>query len=179
MPERIYPLRRGFVPGGELAKSPRLDLTTMNQRSNSTRRLGFTLPELVLTLAIIGLLAGMVVNTFSNLQSDSSRMVARQQQRALQNAVDAWIASQLRSPGENGQFLSLETVRADYNSRGHSKGRLNLVQAYLDDGTFEHFDDASVNTGRIKSDALTRIKSYLKLDTWGATSSPKVEMVAE
>jgi prepilin-type N-terminal cleavage/methylation domain-containing protein len=138
----------------------------------------FSLPELVLTLAIIGLLAGMVVNSFSNLQSDSSRMIARQQQKTLQNAVDAWVASETRSDTD-GSVISLETVRSEYNSRGTTKARFNLAGPYLDDGTFKHFDESSVNSGKIQSDALKRIKHHLTLDTWGATTYPKVLMVAD
>ena len=139
---------------------------------------GFTLPEMILTVAIIGLLSGLVVNSLSNINTDASRMVARQQQAALQSAVQSWASSQFRDE-TTGQVKSQESIRADYNSRGHSLGRLNLVSPYLDDATASHMISSTTNTGKIKSDALNAIKSHLVMDTWGSSSYPKVELRAD
>ena len=141
----------------------------------------FSLIEVLVTLAVLGVLSSMVVSTMSNLGMDASRMVARQQQVAVQNAVQAWVASQMRVTNDPNlpKTRSLESVRGDYNSRGHSLGRLNLIAPYLDDTSSAHLLGATTNTGKIKSDALTKIRYYLVLDTWGSTTYPKVEMVAE
>ena len=136
------------------------------------------MPEMIMTVAIIGLLSGLVVNSISNVNVDASRMIARQQQTVLQSAVQSWAASQTRDP-LTGQIQSMEAIRADYNSRGHSKARLSLISEFLDDATFNHLDSSTTNTAKIKSDALSKIKMHLTLDTWGASSYPKVLMAAD
>jgi prepilin-type N-terminal cleavage/methylation domain-containing protein len=153
------------------------------KRPSSARHFSraFSLIEVLVTLAVLGVLSSMVVATMSNLGVDASRIVARQQQVAVQNAVQAWVSSQMRVTNDPDlpKTMSLESVRADYNSRGHSLGRLNLIAPYLDDTSSAHLLSATTNTGKIKSDALTKIRYYLVLDTWGSTTYPKVEMVAE
>lgn len=138
----------------------------------------FTLPEAILTIAIIGILTTLVITSISNINGDAARMVARQQQAAAQSAANAWAASQMRDT-TTGQIRSVEDIRADYNSRGHSLGRLNLIAAYLDDSTANHFIEYTTNTGRIKSEALEKARLHLVLDIWGATSYPKVELNAD
>lgn len=135
----------------------------------------FTLPEAILTIAIIGILTTLIISSISNINGDAARMVARQQQASVQGAVNAWAASQMRDT-TTGQIRSMEDIRADYNSRGHSLGRLNLIATYLDDATANHFIEYTTNTGRIKSEALEKSRQHLALDIWGATSYPKVDL---
>jgi prepilin-type N-terminal cleavage/methylation domain-containing protein len=141
----------------------------------------FSLIEVLVTLAVLGVISSMVVSNMSNLGLDASRMVARQQQVAVQNAVQAWVASQMRVTNDPDapKTMSLESVRSTYNGAGHSKARLFLVASYLDDTSSDHLLTATSNTGKIKSDALNKIRYHLVLDTWGSTTYPKVEMLAD
>jgi len=142
------------------------------------RSSGFTLTEALLTMAIIGIISSIVVSAMSSAAKDASRMVARQQQAQVQNAVNAWISGQTRDLA-TGQVRSLESVRGDYNSRGTSLARFNLISGYLDESTAEHFTDTTTNSDRVKSEAMANARQYLTLGTWVSGSYPKVELTYE
>ena len=144
----------------------------------SRRSSGFTLTEALLTMAIIGIISSIVVSAMSNAAKDASRMVARQQQAQVQNAVNAWISGQTRD-ATTGQVRSLESIRSDYNSRATSLARFNLVSGYLDESTAEHFTDTTTNSDRVKSEAMVNARQYLTLGTWVSGSYPKVELTYE
>jgi prepilin-type N-terminal cleavage/methylation domain-containing protein len=144
----------------------------------SRRSSGFTLTEALLTMAIIGIISSIVVSAMSSAAKDASRMVARQQQAQVQNAVNAWISGQTRDLA-TGQVRSLESIRGDYNSRGTSLARFNLISGYLDESTAEHFTDTTTNSDRVKSEAMVNARQYLTLGTWVSGSYPKVELTYE
>ncbi|MDB6075857.1 MAG: prepilin-type cleavage/methylation protein [Verrucomicrobiaceae bacterium] len=150
----------------------------MNVSSPIARRLasGFSLVEALLTIAIMGILSSLVVGVVSNASKDASRMMARQQQGAVQSAVDAWVSSQMRDTS-TGQVRSLESIRGDYNSRSTSLARLNLAVAFLDDATANHFTSTTTNSANIKSEAMNTANQHLELPTWDASSYPKVNLV--
>ena len=139
---------------------------------------GFTLTEALLTMAIIGIISSIVVSAMSNAAQDASRMVARQQQAQVQNAVNAWVSGQTRDT-TTGQVRSLESIRSDYNSRGTSLARFNLIDDYLDETSAEHFTDTTTNSDRVKSEAMVTARQYLTLGTWVSGSYPKVELINE
>lgn len=139
----------------------------------------FTLPEAILTIAIIGILSTLIISSISNINADAARVVARQQQAAVQSAVNTWVNSQTRTNSADPaapRIRSTEAIRADYNSRGHSRARLNLISSYLDDATFAHFEEYTTSTSQIKSEALAKARQHLTLDTWGASSYPRVSL---
>ncbi len=139
----------------------------------------FTLPEAILTIAIIGILSTLIISSISNINADAARVVARQQQAAVQSAVNTWVNSQTRTNSADPaapRIRSTEAIRADYNSRGHSRARLNLISNYLDDATFAHFEEYTTSTSQIKSEALAKARQHLTLDTWGASSYPRVNL---
>ena len=64
---------------------------TMNMKLQALKRSlrkGFTLTESIITIAIIGVMASLVVGAISNGSRDAQRIVARQQQAALQNDIN-------------------------------------------------------------------------------------------
>jgi prepilin-type N-terminal cleavage/methylation domain-containing protein len=144
----------------------------------SRRSSGFTLTEALLTMAIIGIISSIVVSAMSSAAKDACRMLARQQQAQVQNAVNAWISGQTRDT-TTGQVRSLESIRSDYNSRGTSLARFNLISGYLDESTAEHFTDTTTNSDRVKSEAMVNARQYLTLGTWVSGSYPKVELIYE
>ena len=146
----------------------------------SLSRSGFSLVEALLTIAIMGILTGLVVSAVSNASRDASRAIAKQQASAVQNAVNSWVASSTntRDPS-TGQLLSVESARSTYNAASTSSARFNLIKTYLDDGTADHFLTNTANTGKLQSEALINAGQYLTLDTWAASGYPKVSIVNE
>ena len=143
----------------------------------------FSLVEALLTIGIMSILTGLVITAVSNASRDASRMVARQQQGAVQSAVMAWVRSQSRddnaASATRGQVRSLEAIRTIYNSYSTSLARLNVISKYLDDSTANHLITSTTNSDKIKSDALINARQYLSLATWGSGSYPKVDLISE
>lgn len=137
---------------------------------NSAKR-AFTMIEMLIVIAVIGIMSALVISAFSNAAQDTRRVVARQQQAAVQNAVNAWVSSYSQ---ENG----LAAARTAYNAASTSKGRLQLVGNYLDDSTLSHFLNPSntVSNDEVRSAALKKTGQYLDLSSWSTTSYPKVEL---
>ncbi|MBL9156171.1 MAG: type II secretion system protein [Verrucomicrobiales bacterium] len=129
----------------------------------------FTMVEMLIVIAVIGIMSALVISAFSNAAQDTRRVVARQQQAAVQNAVNAWVNSISQTQG-------LAQARNLYNLAGTSKGRLQLVQAYIDAASLSHFLSNTTNNNEVKSAALAKTNQYLLLDTWNAASYPKVEL---
>lgn len=131
----------------------------------------FTMVEMLIVIAVIGIMSALVISSFSNAAQDTRRVVARQQQAAVQSAVNAWANSY-------SQEHSLAAARAVYNAAGTSKGRLQLVGSYLDEATLAHFLNPSntVNEEQVRSAALRRIGQHLSLGAWDASSYPKVDL---
>ena len=131
---------------------------------------GFTLIEVLVVIAIIGIMTSLVVTVYRNVAQDSRDVVARQQQAALQNAVNNWITTQSAT-------RSLAAVRTQYNGLADSRARLDEIQAYLDDRTYEHFKNNSpTGTDSVKSEALIKLNKTIQLSDWVAGSYPQVQM---
>ncbi|MEM7602081.1 MAG: type II secretion system protein [Verrucomicrobiota bacterium] len=136
-----------------------------------SRRRAFTMVEMLIVIAVIGIMSALVISAFSNAAQDTRRVVARQQQASVQNAVNAWVNSVSQQQG-------LAEARRLYNLAGSSKGRLQLVGSYLDDSSLAHFLNPSntVNNAQVRSAALKKTSQYLELANWAGNSYPKVEL---
>ena len=127
--------------------------------------------EMLIVITVIGIMSALVISAFSNAAQDTRRVVARQQQAAVQNAVNAWVSSYSQQNG-------LSAARTAYNAASSSKGRLQLVGNYLDDATLAHFLNPSNTTtnAEVKSAALKKTGQHLSLGAWSTNSYPKVEL---
>ncbi len=153
-------------------------------------RKGFTFTEAIFTVAIIGIMSALAVSAISNASRDAHRIVARQQQATVQNALTAWVMSQNRVSG-SAQIQSLESVRSYYNSLSTTSARFNLLlpnpsspdpnsrSGYLDPSTADHFLAFTTSTDRLRTSALETAKSYLRLPNWQSGDFPRVELVNE
>lgn len=149
---------------------------------------GFTFVEAVFTIAIIGIMSALAVSAISNGARDANRVVARQQQAAVQSALHSWVLSQTRN-STTGQVQSLQSIRATYNALPTSSARFNLLlpnpsaadatarSGFLDQSTADHFLDNTSGTDRIKSAALLGARQYLSLPNWLDGDLPRVELM--
>lgn len=131
---------------------------------------GFTLVELLLVIAIIGVMSTLIITTVSNAAQDARTVVARQQQVTLQDALNAWVAA--NSSGTN----TLASARSAYSAAGNNLAKLTLLTNYLHPETYSHMTNYST-TSQIKSEAMTKAGIYLQFSAWSTTNYPIVEMV--
>lgn len=137
-------------------------------RSTKDRSLvGFSLMEMLLTVAIIGVVAVMLIPAISPMKQGSSVQVARQQQAELQTALGSWIAATSSAPG------GLAAARGTYNSAG---SKLALLQNYLQPSTYSMFSGSGSG---VTSDALTAAGASLQFSSWGVDDAPSVNWVGQ
>ncbi|MFZ4681722.1 MAG: type II secretion system protein [Terrimicrobiaceae bacterium] len=134
------------------------------------RESAFTLIELLLVIAVIGIMSALIVAAISNSASDTRLVIARQQQAVLQESLNAWIAAQ--SSGTN----SLQDARSIYNA---ASNRLTLIQNYLDPSSYEHMAENTTDAAKVKTEALAKESLYLSFTTWTTNSYPRVNMVTD
>ena len=151
---------------------------------------GFSFVEAIFTIAIIGIMSSLVVAAISNGSRDAHRVMARQQQAAVQSALTAWVMSQTRV-GATAQIRSLENVRSTYNALGTTSARFNLLipnsaspdpsarAGFIDQTTADHFLEYTTSTDKLKTAALDNSKQYLALSTWQSGDFPRVDLVSE
>lgn len=141
----------------------------MKTNTATSRIKAFTMVEMLIVIAVIGIMSALVISSFTNAAQDSRRVVARQQQAAVQNAVNAWVASE-------SSRTSLFDARTKYNLKTTGKDKLDEIKRYLDDTTYSHFDTNTSDNNKIQSAALKKTGQHLTLSPWAAGSYPKVAL---
>ena len=156
----------------------------MSQTAERRRR-GFSMVEMLMTIGIMSIITSLVVISVTNASRDASRVIARQQQAAVQSAVNAWVVGNGRYPDNysdvslRGKMRSQETLRSTYNAYSTSLAKFNQVATYLDEATANHIISTTTNSDQLKSDALSMVHQYLTMPDWAAGSYPKVNLVTE
>lgn len=150
----------------------------------------FTFVEAIFTIAVIGIMSALAISAISNGARDANRIVSRQQQAAINEALTTWVMSQTRV-GNTAQIRSLASLRTQYNALGTSLARFNLLvpnpasadenvrNGYLDKTTASHFLEYTTNSDRLQSKALQGSSQYLTLPTWQDGGFPTVELVSQ
>ncbi len=149
---------------------------------HTTRRpAGFTFIEALMTIAILGIMATLVVSAFSNAGTDSARIVSRQQQASLQGALNAWVNGEsnrtdvISATLGTGRPRTIAQIQTAYNAVSGNLARLNLIASYLDSNTVDYFTSYS-SASQIKSDALNTTKQYIAFPDWASDSYPQVTL---
>lgn len=144
--------------------------------------------EAVFTIAIIGIMSALAISAISNGARDANRIVARQQQAAVQEALVAWVMSQTRV-GNTAQVRSLTSLRNEYNALTTTYARFNRVlpnpsasdpgvrAGFLDQTTADHFEEFRVSSDRLYTAALKGAAQYLTLPDWIDGGFPTVQLV--
>ncbi len=142
----------------------------------------FTLIEILVVIAVIGIMSALVVSAFTGAAQDTRRVIARQQQLAIQNAVNTWVNAESSKPG-----VGIIGAKTAYNNAGNSLARLQLVggnpgggvEGYLENSTAQHLIDMTTrggNSNQIRSAALTKTQQWIVLTDWNNGSYPKVNL---
>jgi prepilin-type N-terminal cleavage/methylation domain-containing protein len=144
-------------------------------------RSAFTLVEMLLVIGIISVLAAMVISNFAGSAQDTRRIVARQQQAVVNEALHAWVNKVTSTvPSGGTRKLTISEAMALYNYKTGStvnkvSERFALFRGYLDPASSAHFTSDDT-TGRLTSDALTQAGQYLTLPDWAAAGYPSVNL---
>jgi prepilin-type N-terminal cleavage/methylation domain-containing protein len=176
-------IRRGSYLGGSLTSNLNTFEFMTFQDAKRSLKLGFTLTETIITIAIVGVMASLIVSAVSNGSRDAQRIVARQQQAAIQNAINSWVMSQTRVSATSRQIKSVNEIRNTYNSQTTALGKLQSFLAppsgigFLDKTTADHFAEYTTNTDRLKSGALDMARQHLSLPAWTVGGFPRVDLV--
>lgn len=139
---------------------------------------GFSLIELLIVVAIIGILASLVIAQISNAAADTRRIVSRQQQVVLQSALNSWVIQQV-TPGAGGAAaLSINAVRDKYEGMHDMADKLAVIRAELDPDTAGHFRLTEDKKG-IETNEMKRIGARIVLEAWtsGEGGYPQVSLV--
>lgn len=155
----------------------------------------FTFVEAIFTIAIIGIMSALALSAVSNGARDANRIVARQQQSVLNEALVNWVMANRRvrdsSGNETAQVRSLASLRTVYNGLTTTSARFNLLvpnpsssdlsarNGFIDSTTAAHFLEYTTGTDRLYSKALKGSSQYLTLPTWQDGGFPTVDMVNE
>src|ERR1700759_297239 len=132
----------------------------------------FTFIEALMTIAILGVMAAIVVSAFSNAGTDAARIIARQQQAAVQAAVNAWVNSDgnrtdvINATTGTGKIHTIAEIQTTYNNCATALARLPLVSPYLDSNTASYLTTSTTNVAQISSDSLKTSKQYIDMPAW-------------
>jgi prepilin-type N-terminal cleavage/methylation domain-containing protein len=124
---------------------------------------GFSLVELLVSISLVAILAGLLITQVRNAKDAAGATVARQQQAELQTALGNWIVAQSSSPG------GLAAARAAYNSSPGAK--LHLLQNYLQAATYSNL---SADGKIVTSAVLDSANAYLQFSDWSSGDQPQV-----
>lgn len=130
----------------------------------------FSLVEILIVIGVISILSALIISAVSNATGDSSRVIARQQQAAVQQALNNWVV--FHSTSGSG----IASTRTAYNNANTSLAKLALISDYLDPQSYAHFIENSTNSAQIESEALKRIGSHLAFSSWQSGDYPKVNI---
>lgn len=127
--------------------------------------MAFTLIEMLIVVAVIGILTSLVIAAVSNSAADARLVIARQQQAVVQEALNAWIASQ-----------TVAGAKAAYDADTTASARFDLVKSYLDTNA-RWVKSISFSGANMQSENMTPINVSMTFDTWASGGYPSVKLL--
>ena len=127
---------------------------------------GFSLVELLIVIAVIGILSALIISAISNATDDSRFAVARQQQVVLQEALNSWIAAQ----------SSVAEAQSVYATNGN---KLSLITGYLRNEGPGGGVLFSNNGGAVSSEILDKVDKRLQFSGWTTNAYPSIILTNE
>lgn len=135
----------------------------------------FTLIELILVIAIIGIMSALIVAAIVNAASDSRKVLARQQQTVVQEALNSWISYSSSAGSTNIKANGVQDLYVAKQTYNSTANRLALISDYIDPTTYSHFTNNTTNATQPQTDAMAKIGQHLEFTDWGA-DYPRVNM---
>jgi prepilin-type N-terminal cleavage/methylation domain-containing protein len=140
-----------------------IPLSRKSRLTPRSKSAAFSLVEILLVVAVIGIISGLAMTYMGGTSEHSRSLVARQQQVQLQTALDAWITA--TASGTAG----LAAAKAAYST--DAGAMLTALAPYLrEPGIF------TASGGGLSSSALAGIGKTLQFSSWSEGSYPKVLM---
>lgn len=133
-------------------------------KASATPVRAFSLVEILLVVAVIGIISGLAMTYMGGTSEHTRSLVARQQQVQLQTALDAWITATASGPA------GLAAAKAAYSTDAGAMLTNNLAPYLREPGIFR------IEGGGVSSGALAGIGKTLQFSSWSEGSYPKVLM---
>lgn len=125
---------------------------------------GFTLVEMLLVVAVIGIMTSLVIAAVTNSSADARLVIARQQQATVQEALNAWIAS-TNSTG----------AQTAYQAAGTASAKIDLIKKYLDTNA-RWYSSLTYSGAGAQSENMKTIGATMAFGAWTGTSYPVVTL---
>jgi len=139
---------------------------------NTFKKNAFSLIELLIVVAIIGVLAALVVSSFSTVTEDARSVMVIQQQASLQEALNSWISMASSSTG----YGSLQAAKSKYDDATTATAKLALLAPYLDATTLKQYSAHATVANALNTDTMKKNNQYVTFSAWTTGSYPKVEL---
>jgi len=134
-------------------------------KQNTLYKNGFTLIEMLLVVAVIGILTSLVISAITNSAADARLVIARQQQATVQEALNAWIAS-----------TNTTAAKAAYTAASDASSKMTLIQKYLNTNARWMTTGLTYSSGGLQTENMKSINVTMAFGSWTSSAYPVVTL---
>jgi len=138
---------------------------SLGQLRHWLKKGGFTLIEMLIVVAVIGVMTSLVIAAITNSSADAKLVIARQQQATIQEALNAWIAS-----------TNSAAARSLYQSNTTGTQKITLIRKYLDTNARWMTTGLTYTDDGLQTDNMKAVNVKLAFGTWAQGSYPVVTL---